>query len=59
MVSRKSRKNVKTAAHSESEDEVEQRSSHDQNTVDMLKTAQNMVSSVSVTYPKSWRLLLC
>lgn len=49
MAPQQSCKNVPVAAHSESEDGLEPPS---QNAVDMLKTAQNLVSAVSTTYPK-------
>ena len=59
MASRQSRKTVQTAPLSESDGEVEQQSSHDQSTVDMVKTAQNMVSAVIITYSKVWRPQFC
>ena len=50
MTPRQSRKSVRIATHSESEEENDQPS---QTTMDMLKTAQDMVSSVGIFLPDS------
>jgi hypothetical protein len=48
MASRKPQNTVEIATHSESDEDIDQQSSHHQGSVDMLKTAQDIVTSVGI-----------